>query len=133
MHNNSDISVLIVDDSESIRETLRVILREDAYNVVGEALDGDAAVEMATRLKPDIILLDVTMPKVSGLEALRSIRMVMQDVAVMMVTSNQDPETVTEAVKCGISGYITKPLKAKKVLDLVQAQALKVRAKRTAK
>lgn len=130
MSNNKDISVLIVDDNDMTRETLRVILRHDGYNVVGEANDGDSALEIATRLKPDIILLDVVMPKVSGIEALKSIRMIMHDVFVLMVTANKDQDTVSEAVKSGISGYIIKPFNAKKVLDTVQAVALKVRAKR---
>ncbi|MBC3875666.1 response regulator [Undibacterium flavidum] len=130
MSDNKDISVLIVDDNDMTRETLRVILRHDGYNVVGEAHDGDSALEAATRLKPDIILLDVVMPKVSGIEALKSIRMIMQDVFVLMVTANKDQDTVSEVVKSGISGYIIKPFNAKKVLDTVQAVALKVRAKR---
>lgn len=130
MAENKDISVLIVDDNDMTRETLRVILRHEVYNVVGEALDGDSALEMATRLKPDIILLDVVMPKVSGIEALRSIRMVMPDVMILMVTANKDQDTVSEAVKGGISGYIIKPFNAKKVLDTIQGVAVKVRAAR---
>ena len=133
MSNNKDISVLIVDDNDMTRETLRVILRHDGYNVIGEALDGDSALAMATRLRPDIILLDVVMPKVSGTEALKSIRMVMRDVFVLMVTANKDQETISEVVKSGISGYIIKPFNAKKVLDPVQAVAQKVRAARSAK
>ena len=133
MADNKDISVLIVDDNDMTRETLRVILRHDGYNVVGEAMDGDGALEMATRLNPDIILLDVVMPKVSGIEALKSIRMVMQDVQVLMVTANKDQETIAEVVKSGISGYIIKPFNAKKVLDTVQTVALKVRAARSGK
>jgi two-component system chemotaxis response regulator CheY len=133
MAENKDISVLIVDDNDMTRETLRVILRHDGYNVVGEALDGDGALDMAIRLKPDVILMDVVMPKVSGIEALKSIRMVMHDVFVLMVTANKDQETVSEAVKSGISGYIIKPFNAKKVLDTIQGVAVKVRASRSAK
>jgi two-component system chemotaxis response regulator CheY len=80
MSGNKDISVLIVDDNDMTRETLRVILRSEDYNVVGEATDGDTAHEIAERLQPNIILLDVVMPKVSGLEALKSIRMMLPEV-----------------------------------------------------
>lgn len=132
MADNKDISILIVDDNDMTRETLRVILRHDTYNVAGEATDGSIALEMATRLKPDIILLDVVMPKVSGLEALRSIRLVLPDVMILMVTANKDQETVSEAVQAGISGYIIKPFNAKKVLDTVQLVANKVRSARQA-
>jgi two-component system chemotaxis response regulator CheY len=133
MADYKDISVLIVDDNDMTRETLRVILRHDGYNVIGEALDGDSALEMATRLKPDVILLDVVMPKVSGIEALKSIRMVMPDVFVLMVTASTDQEVVAEAVKSGISGYVIKPFNAKKVLDTVEKVVEKVRANRKSK
>lgn len=125
---NNDISVLIVDDNDMIRETLRVILRHDHYNVVGEAVDGNVAIEMVRKHKPDIILLDVEMPKVSGLEAIRTIKMLMPDVTVLIVTANKDQTTVSEAVKAGINGYIMKPFNAKKILDTVEAVALKIRA-----
>ncbi|AZP13147.1 response regulator [Undibacterium parvum] len=130
MLNNKDISILIVDDSDITRETLRVILRSEDYNLVGEATDGDVAHEMAIKLKPNIILLDVVMPKVSGLEALKSIKLVMPDVFILMVTANKDQETVTEAVHAGISGYIVKPFNAKKVLDAVAQVATKIRQQR---
>jgi two-component system chemotaxis response regulator CheY len=132
MANNKDISVLIVDDNDMTRETLRVILRSDDYNVIGEATDGDVALEMVTKLKPNIVLLDVIMPKVSGIEALKSIRLVSSEVSILMVTANKDQETVTEAVKAGISGYIIKPFNAKKVLDTVQQVAIKIRLSREA-
>lgn len=121
------IHVLIVDDNDMTRETLRVILRSEGYSVVGEAMDGDHAVDMAEKLKPDLILLDVLMPKVSGIEALRNIRLVLPHVKVLMVTSNKDQETVAEAVKIGISGYIVKPFNAKKVLDVVAVTAHQIR------
>lgn len=121
------IQVLIVDDNDMTRETLRVILRSEGYSVVGEAMDGDHAVDMAEKLKPDLILLDVLMPKVSGIEALRNIRLVLPHVKVLMVTSNKDQETVAEAVKIGISGYIVKPFNAKKILDVVAVIAHQIR------
>ena len=132
MANNKDISVLIVDDNDMTRETLRVILRSDDFNVIGEATDGDVALDMVTKLKPNIVLLDVIMPKVSGIEALKSIRLVSSDVSILMVTANKDQETVTEAVRAGISGYIIKPFNAKKVLDTVQQVAAKIRLAREA-
>ena len=132
MPNNKDISVLIVDDNDMTRETLRVILRSNDYNVIGEASDGDIALDMVTKLKPNIVLLDVIMPKVSGIEALKSIRLVSTDVSILMVTANKDQETVTEAIKAGISGYIVKPFNAKKVLDTVQQVATKIRLAREA-
>ncbi len=130
MPDNKDISVLIVDDNDITRETLRVILRHEVYTVAGEAYDGESALEMATRLRPDIILLDVVMPKVSGIEALQNIRMVMPEVKVLMVSANQDQDVVAEVTKLGISGYIIKPFNAKKVLYMMQELANQVREER---
>jgi two-component system chemotaxis response regulator CheY len=130
MLNNKDISIMIVDDSDITRETLRVILRSEGYNLVGEASDGDVAHELAIKLKPHIILLDVVMPKVSGLEALKSIKLVLPDVFILMVTANKDQDTVSEAVHAGISGYIVKPFNAKKVLDSVAQVVEKIRQQR---
>lgn len=121
---------MIVDDSDITRETLRVILRSEGYNLVGEASDGDVAHELAIKLKPNIILLDVVMPKVSGLEALKSIKLVLPDVFILMVTANKDQDTVSEAVHAGISGYIVKPFNAKKVLDSVAQVVEKIRQQR---
>lgn len=132
MANNKDISVLIVDDNDTTRATLRVILRSENYNVIGEATDGDFALEMVSRLRPNIILLDVIMPKVSGLEALKGIRLISSEVSILMVTGNRDHETVTEAVIAGISGYIIKPFNTKQVLDTVQKVAEQVRAAKLA-
>jgi two-component system chemotaxis response regulator CheY len=70
------------------------------------------------------------MPKVSGLEALKSIKLVMPEVLVLMVTANKDQDTVAEAVSAGISGYIVKPFNAKKVLDAVEQVAMKIRSHR---
>lgn len=130
MPDNKDISVLIVDDNDITRETLRVILRHEVYTVAGEAYDGESALEMATRLRPDIILLDVVMPKVSGIEALQHIRKVMSDVKVLMVSANQDQDVFEEVSKLGISGYIIKPFNAKKVLYLMQELANQIRQER---
>jgi two-component system chemotaxis response regulator CheY len=85
---------------------------------------------LAIKLKPHIILLDVVMPKVSGLEALKSIKLVLPDVFILMVTANKDQDTVSEAVHAGISGYIVKPFNAKKVLDSVAQVVEKIRQQR---
>ncbi|MFZ6815326.1 response regulator [Undibacterium sp. Rencai35W] len=125
MH-NKDISILIVDDNEATREVLRVILRSEAYNVIGEAADGSTGLEMAVKLKPKIILLDVVMPKISGLEILPKIKEALPDVKVLMVTANKDQDTVSEAVKAGIHGFIVKPFNAQRVLDTVASVVVKL-------
>lgn len=114
---NKRPSVLIVDDNDMMRAILRGILRTNEYNVIGEARNGNAAVEMADRLKPDIICLDVLMPEKGGLEALLEIKAARPEVHVVMVTGNADPDTVQESIMNGAVGFIVKPFNAAKVLD----------------
>lgn len=110
-------SVLIVDDNDMMRGILRGILRGNEYDVVGEARNGNQAIEMAERLKPDIVCLDVMMPEKDGLEALPEIKVARPETEIVMITSNADPETVQEAIQNGASGFIVKPFNAAKVLD----------------
>jgi two-component system chemotaxis response regulator CheY len=110
-------SVLIVDDNDIMRSILRGILRSHEYNVVGEARNGNTAVDMAERLKPDIICLDVMMPEKSGLEALIEIKAARPEVHIVMVTGNADPDTVQESIMNGAAGFIVKPFNAARVLD----------------
>lgn len=110
-------SVLIVDDNDMMRGILRGILRGNEYDVLGEARNGNQAIEMAERLKPDIVCLDVMMPEKDGLEALPEIKVARPETEIVMITSNADPETVQEAIQNGASGFIVKPFNAAKVLD----------------
>ncbi|MFZ6646362.1 response regulator [Undibacterium sp. TJN25] len=120
MAGQKTMSVLIVDDNDMTREVLRVILRHEGYIVVGEATDGDSGVEMALRLQPNIILLDVVMPTVSGLDVLKKIKEALPKTIILMVTSNKDRDTFTAALQNGVSGYIIKPFNAGTVMDALQ-------------
>ncbi len=120
MAGQKTMSVLIVDDNDMTREVLRVILRHEGYIVVGEATDGDSGVEMALRLQPNIILLDVVMPTVSGLDVLKKIKDALPKTIILMVTSNKDRDTFTAALQNGVSGYIIKPFNAGTVMDALQ-------------
>jgi two-component system chemotaxis response regulator CheY len=118
--------ILLIDDNDITREVLRVILRSEGYNVVGEATDGGSGLELALKLKPDLIMLDIVMPKISGTEILPRIRDLLPDTRVLMVTANKDQETITEVVKTGIHGYILKPFNAQKIIDTVEAVVVKI-------
>ena len=87
------ISIVIVDDNDMMRSILRSMLRGDVFEVIGEARNGVLAVEMAGRLKPDIVCLDVIMPEKNGLDALCEIKVARPETEVVMITSNADPET----------------------------------------
>lgn len=113
--------LLIVDDSDITRTLLRTLLRGEDYDVVGEAGNGEQAVEMALRLKPEIICLDIDMPKMGGLEVLARIRETLPQTAVLMVTAHAERETVQTAIANGAAGYIVKPFNSGRVLAAIAA------------
>ena len=105
------IRVLIADDHEVVRRGLRTFLEvQDDIVIVGEAADGDAAVEQAGALDPDVILLDLKMPGVDGVEALRMLRSRGSAAKVLVVTSYADLSAVVAAVQAGAAGYVYKDI-----------------------
>lgn len=113
-------TVLIVDDNEIIRLTLRSLLRSSGLEVIGEATDGVKGVAMAVQLRPDLICLDVLMPKMSGLEALAVIRTDLPSAKVLMVTGQADRETIETAIGKGAHGIILKPFRQSQILDTIK-------------
>src|SRR5574343_1502781 len=124
------ISIIIVDDNDMMRSILRGMLRGEEYDVVGEARNGASAVDLATRLKPDIACMDVIMPEKNGIEALVEIKAAIPETEVIMVTSNSDPETVQEAIQNGASGFIIKPFNAARVLDTLEKIGSRIRQRK---
>lgn len=115
--NKRRISIVIADDNDMMRSILRGMLRNQEYDVVGEARNGSVAVEIVGRLKPDIVCMDVMMPEKNGITALAEIKAAQPNVEIIMVTSSSDPETVQESILNGASGFIIKPFNAARVLD----------------
>ncbi len=111
------LRVLIVDDYDMTRTLLRIILRGQNFEVVGDATDGQMAVEMCQRLKPDIMLLDVVMPKMNGLEVLAKLKSMNALPLVLMVTSAEEESVVSQAMQSGASGYILKPFNTASVIE----------------
>lgn len=111
------LRVLIVDDYDMTRTLLRIILRGQNFEVVGDATDGQMAVEMCQRLKPDIMLLDVVMPKMNGLEVLAKLQSMNALPLVLMVTSAEEERVVSQAMQSGASGYILKPFNTASVIE----------------
>src|SRR6185436_1510603 len=103
------IRVLVVDDHEVVREGLRTFLRlQEGIEVVGEAGDGEEAVAEAGRLTPDVVLMDLEMPRLGGVEALQRIRAARSDTRVIVLTSFGDDDKLMPAVRAGASGYLLK-------------------------
>ncbi len=101
--------VLIADDHELIRDGFRRLLDyEEDLEVVGEARDGREAVELCRRLNPDLVLMDVRMPKMDGLEATRTIKAEQPSVCVLVITTYDNPDYLLEAIKAGAAGYVLK-------------------------
>lgn len=120
--------VLIADDNAVMRAVLRTILRDEGYDVVGEAGDGSAAVRMANQLKPDIICLDIVMPKSDGLQALQEIKSLLPAAIVLMISGNADRQTVEAAVAGGAFGYLLKPFNTARVVEIMTKAAAKAKA-----
>lgn len=114
-------SVLVIDDDLMMREMLKLILRSDDYDVVGEASNGEDGISLCAQLKPALVLLDINMPKMDGLQALEGIRKANPAAKILMVTADTHVDKVREAIRKGASGFIVKPLSQASVLDKVAA------------
>lgn len=101
--------LLLADDHPLMRQGMRAMLkREPDLEVVGEARDGLEALELCRRLRPDLVMMDVRMPKMDGLSAAQAIKQELPQVSVLVVTSHEDPDYLFEAVKAGCAGYVLK-------------------------
>jgi two-component system chemotaxis response regulator CheY len=125
--------ILLVDDNDVTRSLLRGMLRGEDYEIVGEANNGVQGFEMAIRLQPDIICLDVEMPGKNGIEVLGRLRTELPHATILMVTGHTDRATVLAAAEGGANGYIVKPFNAAKVLDTLFDAASKLKAAKLAK
>lgn len=108
--------VLIVDDALFIRTTLKKMLEQNGYDVVGEAENGLEAVLKYNELKPDLVTMDITMPRMDGLTALKAIKKTNPSAKVVMITALGKEDTVKEAILAGASGFIVKPFVEEQVL-----------------
>lgn len=114
------IKVLIADDHEVVREGLRAFIAiQSEIEVVGEARDGEEAVVMALQLQPDVILLDLVMPRVDGIEAIRRIKKEKPDVRILILTSFTEDEKVFPAIKAGALGYLLKDSTPQQLLQAI--------------
>ena len=112
--------VLIVDDHALFRDGIRGLLQAEGIEVVGEASDGLEALEQTRRLNPDVVLLDIMMPRCDGLEATRLIKAEMPDAKIVILTAVEGDESIFEAIKSGAQGYLLKNMRAVEFISLLK-------------
>jgi DNA-binding NarL/FixJ family response regulator len=106
----SAVRILIVDDSAEWRELFTHLLRKERlFEVVGEAPDGNIAILMAEKTKPTVVILDINMPRLGGIEAARQLRNLCPDAKIVFVSGEDDQDIVEEALRIGASGFVKKP------------------------
>jgi two-component system NarL family response regulator len=114
--------VLVADDQAVFRKGLSVVLEDEAdIEVVAEAGDGAEAVAAADRLHPDVVLMDVRMPQLSGIEATRRIREMVPTVQILMLTVSDDEDDLYEAIRAGANGYLLKEVSIEEVPEAIRA------------
>ncbi len=112
--------VLIADDDSILRELLKGILRTAGHTVVGEASNGEQALAMVEKTSPDVLCLDIHMPKMDGMQCLEALKASTPQLTIIMISGEATLPVVQEALSKGAGGFIVKPFNAAKVLDTIQ-------------
>ena len=113
-------NILICDDAAFMRMMIKDILTKNGYNVAGEAENGVKAVEKYNELKPDLVLMDITMPEMDGIQALKKIKEADSSALVIMCSAMGQQAMVIEAIQSGAKDFVVKPFQAERVLEAVR-------------
>ncbi|MBO4750059.1 MAG: response regulator [Lachnospiraceae bacterium] len=116
----ADIKIMIVDDSRTSKRILRNLLESQGYEVVAEASDGEEGYVKYQEVKPDLVTMDITMPKMDGIESLTLIKKFDPDAKVVMITAAGQKEKMVEALKRGADEFITKPFDPEEVSSIIK-------------
>lgn len=117
MIENSDIKVVIVDDSDFSRSILRKMLAEEGIEVAGEASSAESALAVIKDKKPNIVITDIVMPEISGIELTEKITQNYDDISVIVISSLSQEHVVLEAISAGASDFIAKPIQKQQLID----------------
>jgi len=115
--------VMLADDNAPVRRTLKALLEREGFMVVGEASDGEQAVALAHKQRPDVILLDLSMPLLNGIEAARQIHKTLPKTQTIILTIHRDHHYVVKALEAGVRGYILKGRAAEELAEGVHQVA----------
>lgn len=113
-------SVLIVDDAAFMRTMMKEILTKNGYEIVGEAENGNEAVEKYKQLSPDVVTMDITMPDKDGIQALKEIKEANKDAKVIMCSAMGQKTMVIEAIQFGAKDFIIKPFQEERVIESIR-------------
>ena len=113
-------NILVCDDAAFMRMMIKDILTKNGYNIAGEAENGAKAVEKYAELKPDLVLMDITMPERDGIEALKKIKAADANASVIMCSAMGQQAMVIESIQSGAKDFIVKPFQADRVIEAVQ-------------
>jgi DNA-binding NarL/FixJ family response regulator len=119
----SPVRVLLADDHTLLREALRRSLESSRVSIVGEAADGEQAIQLAHELRPHVVLMDVSMPGMDGVEATRAIRSQLPEVDVVMLTMHADHSVIGAAFRAGAAGYLVKDCTTDDILATIETVA----------
>lgn len=116
------IRILIADDHRVVREGLAAILKSRSdMDVVGEAINGFEVIEKTKALKPDVILMDISMPQMNGVEATRAVRKISPEIGIVVLTMHDDDATIFELVRTGVHGYLLKDADSSEIVKAIQS------------
>ena len=113
-------NILICDDAAFMRMMIKDILTKNGYNIAGEAENGIKAVEKYSETKPDLVLMDITMPEMDGIQALKKIKEMDSNASVIMCSAMGQQAMVIEAIQSGAKDFIVKPFQADRVLESIR-------------
>ncbi|MFC0524149.1 response regulator [Pontibacillus salicampi] len=112
--------ILIVDDAAFMRMMIKDILTKNGYDVVGEAQDGSQAVEKYKELEPDLVTMDITMPEMDGITALKEIKSINPNATIIMCSAMGQQAMVIDAIQAGAKDFIVKPFQADRVIEAIK-------------
>ena len=123
-NNTEKITILIVDDHPLLRQALRDVLDQEAdFSVVAEARDGEEAVQLALKLKPQVVIMDISMPKLTGLEATKQIKLSCPEIVILALTVHTEDEHILDILQAGAAGYLIKSVYGVEIIQAIRAAA----------
>ncbi len=118
--NAADLKIIVVDDSDFSRSLINQMLKEAGFQVIGEANGAEAALQLIKEKKPDVVITDIVMPEISGIELTEKINQAFDHISVIVVSSLSQEHIVLEAIGAGASDFIAKPIQKQQLVDSLE-------------